>query len=247
LPPWASEYRLKLLTLTSSLRISCIIPTRNRPDFVSASAASVLGQSQADLELIIVNDGTTPVPKFADPRVRILNSGEAGAVPARNMGAAAATGDAIAWLDDDDHWTDEYFLESCISLFEGGSDFVFGDGALVFPDGARKAFARDADAKSLENDNTILISSVCYRRNLHDTLGMFDEALPYYWDWDWYLRVARAGQQLMRLARPVVDIRIHENNMSGQANAGKRAANLQQFCAKHGLQNVPLKSHVNFV
>jgi glycosyltransferase involved in cell wall biosynthesis len=238
---------LKLLTLTSSLRISCIIPTRNRPDYVSASAASVLGQSHRDLELIIVNDGTTPVPVFADPRVHILNSGEAGAVPARNLGAAAATGDAIAWLDDDDQWTDEHFLESCITLFEGGSDFVFGDGALVFPDGVRRAFAKAADAKSLENDNTILISSVCYRRNLHDQLGMFDAALPYYWDWDWYLRVARAGRHLTRFAQPVVDIRIHENNMSGTANAEKRAANLQQFCAKHGLENLPLKSHVDFV
>jgi glycosyltransferase involved in cell wall biosynthesis len=229
------------------MRISCIIPTRNRPDYIATSAASVLGQSHADLELIIVNDGTTAVPVFADPRARVLDSGEAGAVPARNLAVASATGDAIAWLDDDDQWTDGHFIESCVSLFEGGSDFVFGDGALVFPDGKRKAFAKDANATSLARDNTILISSVCYRSTLHDTLGQFDETLPYYWDWDWYLRVARDGRHLTRLARPVVDIRIHENNMSGTANAEKRAANLRQFCTKHGLPNVPLKSHVDFV
>ena len=90
LQPWASAYHLKWRTPTSLVRITCIIPTRNRPDLLSQSAASVLAQSHRDLELIIVNDGTTARTAITDPRVRILNSGEAGAVPARNMGAAAA-------------------------------------------------------------------------------------------------------------------------------------------------------------
>jgi glycosyltransferase involved in cell wall biosynthesis len=228
------------------MRISCIIPTRNRPDYVLQSAASVLRQSHRDLDLIIVNDGENGVPAFEDSRVRILNSGQAGAVPARNLGASHAGGEAIAWLDDDDQWTDEHFLRDCERLLQRGTDFAFGDGALVFPDGTRKAFAHDANVKTLEKDNTILISSVCYRTNLHASLGAFDEALPYYWDWDWYLRLARAGHRMTRLPKPVVDIRIHANNMSGKANAEARAKNLALFCTKHSLAPLPLKSHVDF-
>jgi glycosyltransferase involved in cell wall biosynthesis len=227
--------------------ISCIIPTRNRPDYVLESAASVLRQSHQDIELIIVNDGTMPVPKFADPRVRIITSGEAGAVPARNMGVTAARGQAIAWLDDDDQWTDDFFLSDCMAALAGGANFVYGDGDLAFPNGSRKTFAYAADAQSLERDNTILISSVCYRSGLHADLGMFDEALPYYWDWDWYLRVARHGHLLERIAKPVVDIRVHTQNMSGTKNAVARQANLDAFSAKHGLGQIPLKSHVDFV
>jgi glycosyltransferase involved in cell wall biosynthesis len=227
--------------------ISAIIPTRNRPDYILESAASVLGQSYAELELIIVNDGTTSVPAINDKRVRILNSGEAGAVPARNIGIAAAKGDAIAWLDDDDSWADEDFLKTCATHLSSGADFIFGDGEMVYPDGSRKTFAQDANSESLTRDNTILISTVCYRRSLHKALGKFDEALPYYWDWDWYLRVARAGHALKRIAKPVVDIRIHAGNMSGKANAAQRKANLRRLCDKHGLPEIPLKSHVDFV
>jgi glycosyltransferase involved in cell wall biosynthesis len=229
------------------LLISCIIPTRNRPEFIAQAAASVLAQSYANIELIIVNDGTTPVESISDKRVRILNSGEAGAVPARNAGVAATSGGAIAWLDDDDVWTDPAFLADCVSLLGNGADFIFGDGALVFPDGTRKPFAKDADAATLAVDNTILISSVCYRRSLHSVYGSFDEALPYYWDWDWYLRAARGGSHFARLAKPVVDIRIHANNMSGTGNSQARNDILKLFSRKHHLGEIPLKSHIDFV
>jgi glycosyltransferase involved in cell wall biosynthesis len=229
------------------LLVTCIIPTRNRPDYIAQSAASVLAQEHSNLELIIVNDGEIAVPDFSDSRVRILNSGQAGAVPARNLGASQASGDAIAWLDDDDVWTDAHFLSACADCLTATSDFVFGDGALVFPDGTRKAFAKNASPESLRRDNTILISAVCYRRSLHQSLGMFDTALPYYWDWDWYLRVAKSGHLMTRLLTPVVDIRIHQNNMSGTSNAGARGANLQLLCDKHELPEIPLKSHVDFV
>jgi glycosyltransferase involved in cell wall biosynthesis len=229
------------------LLISCIIPTRNRPEFVVEAARSVLAQSHSELELIIVNDGETPVQTIDDVRVRIIDSGQRGAVPARNLGLQAASGEAIAWLDDDDVWTDRHFITTCVRQMSAGQDFLFGDGALVFPDGSRKPFAQDADATTLMRDNTILISAVCYRRSLHAELGGFDEDLPYYWDWDWYVRVARAGRPLMRLTTPVVDIRIHAQNMSGRSNTAARAENLALFSAKHGLPKIPLKSHVDFV
>jgi glycosyltransferase involved in cell wall biosynthesis len=229
------------------LLISCIIPTRNRPEYVTEAAASVLRQNHHALELIIVNDGSAPMPAFNDPRIRILNSGQAGAVPARNLGVASAKGDAIAWLDDDDQWTDEHFLSDCVRNMKRGAAFFFGDGDLVFPDGRRKRFALDADVQSLERDNTILISSVFYLRALHAELGPFDEALPYYWDWDWYLRVARAGHHLHRIAAPLVNIRIHAQNMSGQSNVAARQANLDAFSTKHGLAKIALKSHADFV
>jgi glycosyltransferase involved in cell wall biosynthesis len=227
--------------------ISCIIPTRNRPEFVVEAARSVLSQSYSNLELIIVNDGSTPVAAFDDVRVQIIDSGQCGAVPARNLGVRSARGDAIAWLDDDDIWADNHFLKTCASHLANGSDFIFGDGALVFPDGTRKAFAQDADATSLAHDNTILISAVCYRSALHTHLGAFDEALPYYWDWDWYLRVARDKHMLTRLKTPIVDIRIHAQNMSGIGNSNARAENLRALCVKHNLAQIPLKSHIDFV
>ena len=227
--------------------ISVIIPTRNRPEFLRQAAASVLAQDHVDLELIIVNDGETKIREFGDSRVRVLDSGQAGAVPARNYGVSQAKGEAIAWLDDDDVWTDDCFLSASAGCLSAASDFVFGDGVLVFADATRSVFAKNASPESLQHDNTILISAVCYRKCLHHSLGMFDEALPYYWDWDWYLRVARAEHLMTRLMTPVVDIRIHANNMSGTANAAARTENLALFCSKHQLPIIPLKSHIDLV
>ena len=230
--------------LTYMPHISVIIPTCDRPEFLQDAVNSVLSQTYQDFELLIVNDGSRPIQHFADPRIRILDGKQRGAVPARNLGVQSAQGDVIAFLDDDDVWTARDHLAFAA---KSGADFFFADGLMRFPNGDSKIFAHDADAKSLELNNTILISAVCYKRSMHAALGAFDEYLPYYWDWDWYLRIARAGATLQRRALPVVDIRVHENNMSGQSNMLARHANLNLFCAKHALENVVLKGHIDFV
>lgn len=228
------------------MKASVLIPTRNRPELLRKAVESVLAQSFADVELIVVNDGSMALPDLTDPRIRTLNSGEAGAVPARNMGLAAAQGGAIAWLDDDDQWSDRNFLEDAVAAIEGGADFVHGDGRLVFANGnSPQFFSRGADATSLEHDNTILVSAIVYRANLHAKLGRFDETLPYYWDWDWYLRVARSGARLRHIARPVADILIHPQNMSGDANAPARRQDLDRLTAKHNLPELALKTHLD--
>ncbi len=228
------------------MKVSVLIPTRNRPELLQKAVASVLAQSFTDFELIIVNDGNTPLPDFADPRIRTLNSSEAGAVPARNMGVGAAKGDVIAWLDDDDQWSDRNFLRNAVAVMQGGADFVFGDGRFVFADGSPpQDYSRNADAKSLEHDNTILVSAIAYRASLHQKLGTFDESLPYYWDWDWYLRVARSGAKLHHNAWPVADILIHPQNMSGETNAPARQQNLDRLAEKHQLPPLKLKTHLD--
>lgn len=228
------------------MRVSVLIPTRNRSELLQKAVASVLAQTFTDFELIIVNDGSEALPQFSDSRIRTLDSGEAGAVPARNMAAGAAKGNLMAWLDDDDQWSDRDFLKDAVTAMNDGADFVFGDGRFVFSDSSpSQHYSRNADAKSLEQDNTILVSAIVYRASLHRELGTFDESLPFYWDWDWYLRVARSGAKLHHIARPVVDILIHPQNMSGDSNAGLRQKNLDHLAEKHKLPPLKLKIHLD--
>jgi glycosyltransferase involved in cell wall biosynthesis len=228
-------------------KFSVIIPTHNRPEFLPDAVASVLRQSLTDFELLIVNDGDANIQTFEDPRVRVLNNQQRGAVLARILGVDEAQADFIAFLDDDDVWSRVDHLAHAAETLAQHTDFYFADGVLKFPDGKRKRFAKAADAESLEHDNTILISAVAYKRILHESLGSFDVGLPYYWDWDWYLRVARHGARLQRRAETVVDIRIHGQNMSGESNQMQRQANLNLLCAKHGLTDITLKGHVDFL
>lgn len=228
--------------------ISVIIPTRGRHHFLREAIASVLGQSHPPAEILVVDDGAGAREAIGhmDPSIRVLDNRERGPVPARNSGVAEALGELICFLDDDDWFIDRDYLAAATQACAQGAVFCYTDGRLVFEDGRPDLpFAFHADADTLTRDNTILISGVVYRRSLHAEIGLFDGALPYYWDWDWYLRVARAGHSLTHIERPAVAIRVHARNMSGESLEAQRRRNLDQFSAKHALPPIPLKNHLD--
>jgi glycosyltransferase involved in cell wall biosynthesis len=228
------------------IQFSVIVPTKNREDFLKRAVASVLAQTGVSFELLIVNDGEALQHHFSDHHVHVLQNAGRGAVPARNLGVSQAQGLYIAFLDDDDHWSDEKHLLHAFEKLNSDFDFYFGDGMLLFPDGTKRPFAEDATPSSLKRDNTILISAVCYKRALHNALGSFDEALPYYWDWDWYLRVAEAKYKFFHQPHTCVNIVVHAQNMSGGDNIKVRRANLDLLSAKHNLGSITLKNHIDF-
>lgn len=229
-------------------RFSVIIPTHNRPHFLAEAVQSIMMQEKSVFEIIVVNDGD-PLPPFsADSRLRHLENARRGAIAARNLGIGAARGDVIMWLDDDDRLLLPDYLMKADDALRSGAGLVHCDGTMVFEDGrAERAFAHDADVNSLAGNNTILMSGACYPRRLHEVLGNFDAALPFYADWDWYLRVARAGHVLARVREPAVAIRIHAANTSGDATLAARQANLDALSHKHGLGKLVLKTHLDFV
>lgn len=85
---------------------SVIIPSYGRPDLLRAALDSVLAQSIDDFEVIIVDDcSPEPVDIAANQRVRVVRTAvNSGAAAARNLGVANATGEVLAFLDDDDEW-----------------------------------------------------------------------------------------------------------------------------------------------
>jgi glycosyltransferase involved in cell wall biosynthesis len=233
--------------MPASRVFSVIIPTRNRPDYLAAAVASVLAQNFLQFELLIVNDGEGHIAAFDDKRIRVIDNQQKGAVAARNAGIAQARGKYIAFLDDDDFFTDACHLTRANAALNDLAEFFYANGTMVFPDGRKKLFARRADSRSLRIDNTILVSTICYHRALHVQLGPFDETLPYYWDWDWYLRVAESGGRLAHSNRSAVAIRVHPQNMSGQTNFDQRRANLDLLTQKHGMGFIALKNHLDFI
>tara|TARA_R110000868_G_scaffold155630_4_gene382067 strand:+ start:1315 stop:2247 length:933 start_codon:yes stop_codon:yes gene_type:complete len=107
--------------------VSAVIPTFGRPDLVKRAIESVLSQSLRDLEVIVVVDGPDPATEtaldsFTDPRLRrIVQPDQRGPGVARNTGALAATGQWVAFLDDDDEWLPTKLEKQLAMLPQDGS------------------------------------------------------------------------------------------------------------------------------
>jgi glycosyltransferase involved in cell wall biosynthesis len=122
-------------------KVSIIIPTYNRSDIICSTIQSVLDQTANDLEVIVVNDGSTDnteqvINAIADPRVRYFCKANGGPADARNFGLKRAVGDYIAFLDHDDYWPESY-LEVMLKVFEQnpGYGLVYCPILEVYPDG----------------------------------------------------------------------------------------------------------------
>ena len=113
--------------MNKDTKISCVIPTCDRPtDFIIESINSALNQGAKPFEIIIVNNGKAPLKLPSDlvQKVKIFNTqAYIGASAARNYGADKASGDFIAFLDDDDLWSEKY-LENVIKAIETGAECV---------------------------------------------------------------------------------------------------------------------------
>jgi glycosyltransferase involved in cell wall biosynthesis len=97
--------------------VSVIVPLYNKAAHIDRCLDAILGQSFADFELIVVNDGSTDgseqaVKRRSDPRVRLISQANAGPGAARNHGARLAQSPLLAFLDGDDAWHRDYLKES---------------------------------------------------------------------------------------------------------------------------------------
>ena len=102
------------------MRISVVIPLFNKALYIGRALRSVLAQTITDLELIVIDDGSTDdgcniVKTFTDDRIRLTRQENRGVSAARNRGIDEAKTDLIAFLDADDEWLPE-FLETVIRL-----------------------------------------------------------------------------------------------------------------------------------
>jgi glycosyltransferase involved in cell wall biosynthesis len=93
-----------------AVRVSAVIPTRNRPGLVCRAVASVLAQTVSELEVIVVVDGpdlatASALQELNDPRIRCIELEQnVGGSEARNIGIRESLGEWVALLDDDDEW-----------------------------------------------------------------------------------------------------------------------------------------------
>lgn len=184
--------------------ISVIIPTADRPGPLHRALRSLARQTFHDVEVIVVRDGGQPVRPVVDawkhdlPVAVIDVDPRHGASHARNTGLAAADGEYVAFLDDDDVYLPSHLHAAHRALDEGHADAVYG-GALVSPRWI-EALPRHPDTlvrKDYRFDDAFLLvanylhTSSVVTRNFAATTVRFDEEMTHCEDWDLWLALRR--------------------------------------------------------
>jgi glycosyltransferase involved in cell wall biosynthesis len=211
--------------------VSVVIPAHNYAHYLSAALGSVLTQTWTELEIVVVDDGSTDdtrgvVAQFADPRVRYVWQANAGLSAARNTGIREARHNFLAFLDADDIWQPE-FLATVMDRFaalETGYGLIATATARMDPagqplDAGKFSFERDGEltAHDFCLRNRPFSSSIVVRRAVFAACGSFDTTLRSSEDRDLWIRATAAGHRFWFLNSALASIRRHQGNMSKNA------------------------------
>lgn len=183
--------------------VSVVVPTRDRPALLREALASIRALEGNDLrfEILVGDNGTDPDTAAAAAEYRAIHmtTRTNGAAAARNLGLMAASGEFIAFLDDDDLWQKDHIREHIAMLdADPGLDAVVGQVTLT--DTGRRPLG-DPSPETLPRDGDVFmpmmsgwfpqIGGTVIRRSLREAIGPFDETLIGDQDWDFQLRIAR--------------------------------------------------------
>ena len=204
--------------------VSVVVPTRQRPELLHRALVSILGQRyDGEIEVLVVFDQEEPV----DPRIEVAagrsirllsNERRAGLAGARNTGILAATGDYVAYCDDDDEWLPEKLrLQVGAADRAPAAEVVVSGVTIVYEDRTIDRIpTHDVGLRELLRSRTQEIhpsSLLIEREALMNGIGLVDEDLPgsYGEDYEWLLRAARRAP-IRVISEPLVRVYWHRSS-----------------------------------
>jgi glycosyltransferase involved in cell wall biosynthesis len=185
-------------------RFSIIIPVFNKEKFIAKTIKSVLSQTFADFEIIVINDGSTDkseteILAITDERILYFSKENEGVAVARNLGIAKASADFICFLDADDYWFPNFLetINQYIQKFPKESVFACAieieTNKKTFP--AQYSISPKADCEifnffdASQKEAILWTSSVCIHKDVFKKVGVFDEQLTVSEDTDLWIRI----------------------------------------------------------
>lgn len=188
------------MSTNATPRISVIIPTHNRADFLSQAIDSVLDQSLPAAELIVVDDGSTDdtaslLAGYGD-RLRVIRQENRGPAAARNSGIRVSSASFLAFLDSDDWFAPDKLaiqhpaMLARPDLLISHTDEIWYRGGKLL--NQKKKHGRPGGSIFAQCLPLCVVgmSTVMVRREFFDVVGLFDEELPCCEDYDLWLRAA---------------------------------------------------------
>ena len=231
-------------------RLSVVLPTRNRPVDLQRAARSVLAQTFRDLELIIIDEGSSDeTPEILaqlceeDRRVRVIRNDPAVGLPgARNCGIDAAEGDLVGFCDDDDAWLPDA-AQHLVDVFDDDPEVgAVSSWHQVLRTGTGRAVIyrspTELDDRLLLWMNFVGIPFGMYRRSSFGPDHRYDTGLAKMTeDWDFWLRSAQ--QRPFRVVPRVLYLYRQHDGPRITHDPNRHSDGLLEFVAKHHDEMTP--------
>jgi glycosyltransferase involved in cell wall biosynthesis len=205
-------------------RVSVIIPVFNGEQFLAEAIESVLAQSYASHEVIVVDDGSTDrTPQIAQSyaSVKYVRQANSGTAAARNRGIEMARGEYLAFLDADDVWmADKLALQMAAFEADPSLEVVSGYVEQFIEAGQEDRYSVPAAPTAGYSTIAILM-----RRGVMDSVGLFHEEAVTGETINWFARFIDKQPRLLMLPQIVARRRIHGNN-AGIRNQKEKQHNM---------------------
>jgi glycosyltransferase involved in cell wall biosynthesis len=208
-------------------RVSVLIPTYNRQQYLVEAIQSIEGQTYRDWEIVVVDDGSTDdtrsvLEAFYDS-VRYFHQQNQGVSTARNLAFRESTGEYIFFLDSDDYLLPNALADLSAALDANPAcDVAYSDGYVVDSEGVRRATLADYSPRPfVDTLETFVVSNPL---GLHGTLfrrlalkgieGPYDPLMVGYEDWDMFMRLKESGATFQFFPVHTACYRFHGGNKS---------------------------------
>lgn len=216
--------------MEASEKVSIVLPTYNGAKYIQQSIGSCLKQTYKNIELIIVDDGSTDktteiIKSYHDARIRyIRHRKKKGLAHALNTGFAKATGEYLTWTSDDNYYA-EKAVESMVDTLRTNKkiDFAYANYYMINEDGKVLQSIRGAPSKNLKEGNCI---GPCflYRRKIYEIIGEYNPEAFLVEDYEYWIRISKRFRMQM-LDEYLYRHRLHPKSLTGQYVAeAKRCA-----------------------
>ncbi|MBE0614750.1 MAG: glycosyltransferase [Burkholderiales bacterium] len=236
--------KFQLSPLAEAPLVSVVVPTRDRSAMLRDALASVCAQTYRNWEAIVINDGGEDISDVlqslaggAAPRITPIRLEHSrGQAHARNRGIAAARGDIVAFLDDDDLYKSHHLDALVTGLRDSGAAVGYTRAEAVWEqlsDGVRIAIKRGPASPWYRYSRALLLVRNCMpidnwavRRECFEACGKFDENLPCAEDWDLLLRLS-ARVDLHQISEITTEVRVRDDAVDSVSKRNR----LRPMCA----------------
>ncbi|MDA1669156.1 glycosyltransferase [Bacillus cereus] len=202
-------------------KVSIIIPFYNCA-FVDQAIKSALNQTYENIEVIVVDDGSTSYTEkieFFKDRIVYIRKENGGTATAINTGIFAATGEYIAWLSSDDYFVPEkiskqmnFMKQKNIDASFTNFDYINKDNQILIPWSCKRFTNLEEVYKAYLTGNAINGCTIIMKRSIFEKIGIFSPDFYYTHDYEMWFRMLVNGYEIHYYDEALTKLRSHENS-----------------------------------